>query len=189
MAFNQVTGIVTWISDPYQVSSADGSKTYIKRNIYLDVTRRDAYTGIRDDAHENMLMLEFMGEKPVAEVAKAQVGQVITVSFDLKGRTWTDAASQQQRYGINVNPFRVEVRQPFGTRQPQQQPQPSAQPQATAPVPAAYPPQGAVQPQSYPNQEQTVAPAQQPFPPVVNSQGVPAQSGTSQDSGQDDLPF
>ena len=185
MAFNQVTGIVTWISDPYQVSSADGSKTYIKRNIYLDVTRRDAYTGIRDDAHENMLMLEFMGEKPVAEVAKAQVGQVITVSFDLKGRKWIDGASQQPRYGINVNPFRVEVRQPFGVRQPQQQPQP----QTTAPVPAAYPSQGAVQPQPYPNQGQTVAPAQQPFPPMVNEQGVPVPPGAPQESGQDDLPF
>ena len=189
MAFNQVTGIVKWISDPYQVNSSDGTKTYVKRNIYLDVTRRDAYTGIRDDAHENMLMLEFMGDKPVAEVAKAQVGQVVTVSFDLRGRSWVDQASQQTRYGINVSPFRVEVRQPFGVSQPQQ-PQPTSQPQPAA-APAAYPPQGVPQGQPYPSQGQAVAsaPAPQPFPPVVNAQGVPVPPGAPQDSGQDDLPF
>ena len=44
---NQITGKILYIYPTQQLASKDGSKTFYKRGIVLDLTRFDPYTGER----------------------------------------------------------------------------------------------------------------------------------------------
>lgn len=116
---NQLTGKILYIYPPQQIPTKDGTKTIVKRGIVIDCTRFDPYTGER--GFENTPMLEFIGDR-CAELDKYQVGQVVTISFDVQGTRYRNKDGVEQIF-TRVQPYRIEPRQ---TQQaaPVQQPAP-----------------------------------------------------------------
>lgn len=116
---NQLTGKILYIYPPQQIPTKDGSKTITKRSVVIDCTRFDPYTGERQ--FENTPMLEFIGDR-CAELDKYQVGQVVTISFDVQGTRYRNKDGVEQVF-TRVQPYRIEPRQ---TQQatPVQQPTP-----------------------------------------------------------------
>ena len=142
---NTITGRIERISPTVQIPSRDGSKTYPKREVVLDATRYDQYTGER--GYDNFPAFEFVGEK-CAELDNYQQGQVVTISFDLQGRRWEKDG--KVKYITTVRAYKIEV-----WKGQQQQP-------ATG---AAMPqPQAAPQPQRPQAPEPTPQPAMEPLP-------------------------
>lgn len=133
---NQLTGKILYIYPSQQIPSKDGSKTIVKRGVVIDCTRFDPYTGER--GFENTPMLEFIGDR-CAELDKYQVGQIVTISFDVQGTRYRNKDGVEQIF-TRVQPYRIELRQ---TQQPttpiQQQAPQSTYQQQTQNFP---PPQG-----------------------------------------------
>ena len=134
---NKITGKILRITPTVQIPSKDGSKTYPKREVVLDATRYDKYTGER--GYDNFPAFEFGGEK-CAELDQFKNGQVVTISFDLQGRKWEKDG--EVKYITTVRGYKVEAwkgqQQPStGATMPQQRPQapePTPQP-AMEPLP------------------------------------------------------
>lgn len=133
---NQITGKILGISPIQEIASKDGSKTFKKREILIDATRFDPYTGER--GIENTPILEFSGDK-CSELDAYQKGQVVTISFDLQGNKYQDKDGQT-KYFTRVRAYKIEARQ--AAAQPVQQPvqQPAPQFQPTPPPPQQFPP-------------------------------------------------
>lgn len=156
---NTLTGKILYIYPTQQLPSKDGSKTYLKRGIVIDATRFDPYTGER--GFENTPMLEFIGDR-CAELDKYQVGQIVTISFDVQGSRYRNKDGVEQIF-TRVQPYRIEARQV-------QQPAPQALAQQPVPVP---------QPVSQVQQNQGYQYRAPDFPPPVDVNG----------NVKDDLPF
>lgn len=126
---NQLTGKILYIYPTQQLPSKDGSKTILKRGIVIDCTRFDPYTGERN-GFENTPMLEFIGDR-CAELDKFQVGQVVTISFDVQGTRYRNKDGVEQIF-TRVQPYRIEPRQTqqaTSVQQPAPQPTYQQQPQ------------------------------------------------------------
>lgn len=125
---NQLTGKILYIYPSQQIPTKDGTKTIVKRGIVIDCTRFDPYTGER--GFENTPMLEFIGDR-CAELDKYQVGQVVTISFDVQGTRYRNKDGVEQIF-TRVQPYRIEPRQTqqaAPVRQPTPQPTYQQQPQ------------------------------------------------------------
>lgn len=127
---NQLTGKILYIYPSQQIPSKDGSKTIVKRSIVIDCTRFDPYTGER--GFENTPMLEFIGDR-CAELDKYQVGQIVTISFDVQGTRYRNKDGAEQIF-TRVQPYRIEARQvqqqqAASVQQPAPQPTYQQQPQ------------------------------------------------------------
>lgn len=121
---NQITGRLTWFGQPVQIPSKNGGNPFLKREFLLDATIHDPYTGERSQ-YENILLLEVSGEK-CAELDNFRVGDVITVSFALQGREWTNQDGQTKRM-VSIRCYKLEARKPV--QQPTQSfQQPTSQP-------------------------------------------------------------
>ena len=142
---NQVTGRLVYIGQPQEIPSKSGGNPFVKREFILDATTHDPYTGERSQ-YENILPLEVSGDK-CAELDQYRIGDVITVSFALQGREWTNQDGQVKRM-VSIRCYKLEARRPV---------QQVAQ--------AAQPVQPAVQ--SVPQ------PTYQQFPPPVDANGEP----------------
>ena len=146
---NQITGRVIAVSAVQSVASSDPNKQpFKKREVYIDCTRYDSYTGQRSE-FENKPLLTFAGEKTLAKVNpvldQVQKDDIITVSFELVGRQFKDK-DQKTRFMTEVRCYDVAITRKAGqqgvqgTQQaaPQQQaPAPQTQPE---PAPAAQSP-------------------------------------------------
>lgn len=115
---NTLTGKIIYIYPSQQIPSKDGSKTIVKRGIVIDCTRFDPYTGER--GFENTPMLEFIGDR-CAELDKFQVGQIVTISFDVQGTRYRNKDGVEQIF-TRVQPYRIEPRQTQQPAVPVQQP-------------------------------------------------------------------
>lgn len=91
-----------------------------KKGIVIDCTRFDPYTGER--GFENTPMLEFIGDR-CAELDKYQVGQIVTISFDVQGTRYRNRDGVEQIF-TRVQPYRIEPRQTGQPSAPVQQPSP-----------------------------------------------------------------
>ena len=126
---NQLTGKILYIYPTQQLPSKDGSKIILKRGIVIDCTRFDAYTGERN-GFENTPMLEFIGDR-CTELDKYQVGQIVTISFDVQGTRYRNKDGVEQIF-TRVQPYRIEPRQTqqaTSVQQPAPQPTYQQQPQ------------------------------------------------------------
>jgi hypothetical protein len=147
---NQITGRVIAISAVQSVASSDPSKQpFRKREVYIDCTRFDPYTGQRSE-FENKPLLTFAGEKTLAKVNPVldQVckDDIITISFELVGRQFKDK-DQKTRFMTEVRCYDVVITRKVGQQgvqgtqqsvpQPPQQPAPQPQPE---PAPQAQSP-------------------------------------------------
>lgn len=127
---NQITGRLAWVGQTVQIQSKTGGNPFLKREFLLDATPHDMWTGERS-RYENIVPLEVSGDK-CAELDKFRVGDVITVSFVLQGREWTNQDGQVKRM-VSVRCYKLEAKK---TVQQQQTVQPVQQ---TAPQ--QFPPQ------------------------------------------------
>lgn len=89
---NQISGRVIAVSQVQTVATTDASKPPLKkREIYIDCTRYDPYTGERSQ-YENKPLLEFAGDKTLEKVNpvldQVQKDDIVTVSFELVGRQY-----------------------------------------------------------------------------------------------------
>lgn len=155
---NQITGKILYIYPTQQLTSKDGSKTFYKRSIVLDLTRFDPYTGERSQ-FENTPMLEFTNDR-CQELDKFKVGQVVTISFDVQGTRYKDKSGAEQIF-TRIQPYKIEAKQ----QRNEYDPQPTAQPiqQQFSPTQQPIPQQ---QPQAAPS-------APQGWPPSVDENGLP----------------
>ncbi len=104
---NQVTGRIIEIGQPVQIPSKTGGNSFTKREFILDATTYDPYTGERSE-YENILPLEFSGEK-CAELDRFRNGDVVTISFVLQGRSWTNQDGELKRMA-SIRCYKIEAR-------------------------------------------------------------------------------
>lgn len=106
---NSMTGRVHLIMPTETiVSKKDQTKTFAKRTIVLDCTRFDPYTGERDK-FENFPSFEFTGDK-VDWLNSFNVGDVVTISFDLQGTAYT-GADGKEKYFTSIRAYKIEKRE------------------------------------------------------------------------------
>ena len=132
MAQNQITGKLIAISDRQTIASKDASKQpLVKRQLFMDCTRYDPYTGER--GYENTPLLEFSNKGLETLEALMQQGlkkdDIITVTFDVQGIKYTDKDNKTQVF-TSIRPYKIEKVQPRVQA-------PAGHQQAQAPAPAA----------------------------------------------------
>lgn len=138
---NTITGKIAYIGPIQQIPSKNGGNPFVKREIVIDSTRFDPYTGERDK-FENFPLFEFSGDK-CSDLDNFQVNDVVTVSFDIQGRKWIDAEGKT-KYINSIRGYKIEARQ-VGQRTPQPAPQQQVvyqhqQPAYNPPMPPDFPP-------------------------------------------------
>lgn len=104
---NQITGRLVAIGQTQQILSKNGGNPFLKREFILDATTHDPYTGERSQ-YENILPLEVSGDK-CTELDQFRIGDVITVSFALQGREWTNQDGQVKRMA-SIRCYKLDVR-------------------------------------------------------------------------------
>lgn len=95
-------------------SKKDANKTFTKRTLVLDCTRFDQYTGER--GYENFPSFEFSGDK-CADLDNYQVGQIVTITFDLQGNKFIDS-NGKDRWFTSIRGYKVDLIKDI--QQPQQ---------------------------------------------------------------------
>lgn len=137
MAECKVYGRVIAVSKEQTVASAQaGREPFKKREIYIDCTRFDPFTGKRSE-YENKPLLEFNGDKTLAKVNPIldtlQKDDVVAISFDLQGRQTTNQQGQK-KFFTSIRCYAIEVVRKAG------QPAAAAPAAPPAPAPAAQQP-------------------------------------------------
>ena len=132
MAKLQITGRVIALGQVKEVSSTTGGEPIKKRELYLDMTMYDPYTGDRSDK-ENKPLLEFGGDKVLAklEAMNLQKDDVVTISFAIQGTPYKDKQTGKMRVFTAIRCYDIEMVRKAG--------QAAAQQAAPAPAPAPEP--------------------------------------------------
>lgn len=102
---NQITGRIIEIGQTVQIPSKNGGSSFTKREFILDATTYDPYTGERRE-YENILPLEFSGDK-CADLDRFSQGDVVTVSFVLQGRSWTNQVGEL-KHMASIRCYKIE---------------------------------------------------------------------------------
>lgn len=118
---NTLTGKIIAISDEQTIASKDASKQpMVKRQLFMDCTRFDPYTGER--GYENTPLIEFSNkglEKLEALMLQGLgKGDIVTISFDIQGVKYTDK-DQKTHVFTSIRPYNIEKVQPRTTTAPQ----------------------------------------------------------------------
>jgi hypothetical protein len=140
MARNQIIGRVIALSPITEVPSKEQGKAPIKkRELYLDCTTYDPYTGERSQ-YENKPLLEFGGDKLVDKLSalNLEAGDVVAVSFFVQGTPYKDAQTGKTKVFTAIRTTDIEVVRKRGEIAGAQQPAPKPEPQP-APAPQAAP--------------------------------------------------
>lgn len=145
---NQVTGRLVAIGKTETLQTKSGS-AFKRRDFLLDARTFDPYTGELSQ-YENLLPLDVGGER-CADLDHFHVGDTVTVSFALQGRTWKTADGQEKRL-TSVRCYRIEA---YGA---------SPQQLSTAQAPVPQPTTAAPAQVSAPRPQPTPQPAHQPTP-------------------------
>ena len=134
MAKLQITGRVIALSQVQEIPSREAGKPAMKkRELYLDMTMYDPYTGERSDK-ENKPLLEFGGDKVIEKLAalNLQKDDIVTISFAIQGTPYKDQQTGKNKVFTAIRCYDIEVvrRANQQTQQaaPAPQPQPAPQP-------------------------------------------------------------
>lgn len=133
---NQITGRIIEIGQTVQIPSKNGGSPFTKREFILDATTYDPYTGERSE-YENILPLEFSGDK-CTELDRFNQGDVVTVSFILQGRSWTNLNGELKRM-VSIRCYKIEGRSSV-SQSSQSTPVQQSAPQPTYHQPQDFPP-------------------------------------------------
>lgn len=150
MAKLQITGRVIALSPVTEIPSREAGKPAMKkRELYLDMTMYDPYTGERSD-RENKPLLEFGGDKVLEKLAamNLQRDDVVTVSFAIQGTPYKDQQTGKTKVFTAIRCYDIEMVRKAG--------------QAAAPQPAPVPP--VVQPLVQQPQPQADGSKDEPLP-------------------------
>ena len=93
-----IYGRVIALSDVQEIPSSDPQKPAMKkRQLYMDCTRYDSITGIRDE-QENKPLLEFGGDKMMDKLSalNLQKGDIVGVKFAIQGTPYKDKDGKQR---------------------------------------------------------------------------------------------
>lgn len=121
---NTITGRIHKITPTKTIISEKTGNTYYKREIILDASRFDQYTG--EKKFDNFPMLEFGGEEGCKQLDSYNVGDLVTISFDLNGREYNDKQTGEVKYFTSVRGYKIEYagQQPASTSSQAPVPQP-----------------------------------------------------------------
>jgi hypothetical protein len=134
---NSISGRVIAVSKLQSVASSDASKQPVsKREIFIDCTRYDPYTGQRSQ-YENKMVLEFVGkvlEKVNPVLDQAQPNDIVIISFELQGRSYQEKGTNKTKYMTQPRCFDIAITRKADGGQGQQffpnsSPQPNPQTQ------------------------------------------------------------
>ena len=139
MARNELVGRVIAVSNVTEVPSKEAGKPAIKkRELYMDCTTYDPYTGERSQ-YENKPLLEFGGDKLVEKLGALDLkeGDVVKVSFFVQGTPYKDQQTGKTKVYTAIRTTDIEViRRKDGaaatTQQPANNPNPAPAPMATS---------------------------------------------------------
>lgn len=139
MAKLQITGRVIALSNVQEIPSSEAGKPAMKkRELYLDMTMYDPYTGERSE-RENKPLLEFGGDKVIEKLGalNLQKDDVVTVSFAIQGTPYKDKQTGKMKVYTGIRCYDIEVVRRAGQSVKVQQPeiQPQTQQAASAPAP------------------------------------------------------
>lgn len=144
MARLEFFGKIESIGETMSVTNRDGSRTFFRRELIIDGTTYDRYSG---EPRENHVSFEFGGNK-CSLLDGYKVGDRVVVNFVLQGLNYEDKATKTTKNFTHVVGYDI---------RPMEQQQPSAQPSS----------------QASPAPTQAQQPAGQPFPPQTDAQGNP----------------
>lgn len=133
MAKLQITGRVIALSQVQEIPSREAGKPAMKkRELYLDMTMYDPYTGERSD-RENKPLLEFGGDKVLEKLGalNLQKDDVVTVSFAIQGTPYKDQQTGKMKVFTAIRCYDIEVVRRAGQQAVQQAP---VVPQVVAPL-------------------------------------------------------
>lgn len=122
MAKLQITGRVIALSAVQEIPSREAGKPAMKkRELYLDMTMYDPYTGERSD-RENKPLLEFGGDKVLGKLAalNLQKDDVVTVSFAIQGTPYKDQQTGKMKVFTAIRCYDIDVVRKAGQQQVQQ---------------------------------------------------------------------
>lgn len=137
MGFLLIGKIVAVNQQETVASKSDASKTFQRRQVYLDCSRYDSITGER--LQDNFPLLEFGGKGLDQLNALCQQGlkrgDLVQIEFAVQGNTYKDAQGQTKNF-TGIRPYSIErylpkiqqVQQPAPQQQPVQQPVQNNQP-------------------------------------------------------------
>ena len=153
MAFVLIGRIIDVDQQQTIASKSDASKTFQRRQVYLDCSRYDSITG--EQQSENKPLLEFGGKglDQLNELCKQGLkkGDLVSIEFAVQGNTYKDAQGNTKNF-TGIRPYSIERYIP--KTQQTQQPQQATTPQAASPAPEP-------------------APAMQPAPVPMTDDGLP----------------
>ena len=138
MAKLQITGRVIALSNVQEIPSSEAGKPAMKkRELSLDMTMYDPYTGERSE-RENKPLLEFGGDKVIEKLAalNLQKDDVVTVSFAIQGTPYKDKQTGKMKVYTGIRCYDIEVVRRAGQSVKVQQPEIQPQTQQAAPAPA-----------------------------------------------------
>jgi hypothetical protein len=138
MAFVLIGKIIAVDQQQTIASKTDASKTFQRRQVYLDCSRYDSITG--EQLSENKPLLEFGGDKLVDKLGalNLEAGDVVAVSFFVQGTPYKDAQTGKTKVFTAIRTTDIEVVRKRGEIAGTQQPAPKPEPQP-APAPQAAP--------------------------------------------------
>ena len=104
---NEITGVVLALSEVQTVASKTAGKDPIrKRELLIDCTRYDPYTGKRSE-YENTPSLEFGGKSlEKLEALHVAKGDIVTIRFDIQGTAYKDQQGKQRVFTA-VRPYDI----------------------------------------------------------------------------------
>lgn len=104
---NQITGRIYKILPTQTFVSQKSGNTFYKREIVLDASRFDQYTG--EKKYDNYPMLEFgPNEQSCQQLDRFKEGELVTVSFDLNGTQYQDKQTGETKYFTRVKGYKIE---------------------------------------------------------------------------------
>lgn len=141
MAFVLIGKIIAVDQQQTIASKTDASKTFQRRQVYLDCSRYDSITG--DQLSENKPLLEFGGKglEQLNELCKQGLkkGDLVAIEFAVQGNTYKDAQGNTKNF-TGIRPYAIERYIPKSQQNaapPQQAPvqqPPVQQPPVTTPT-------------------------------------------------------
>jgi hypothetical protein len=141
MAFVLIGRIIAVDQQQTIASKTDATKTFQRRQVYLDCSRYDSITG--EQLQENRPLLEFGGKglDQLNELVKQGLkkGDLVSIEFAVQGNTYKDIHGNTKNF-TGIRPYSIERYVPRSQQQQTQQPapapapQPQAQPQQAAPA-------------------------------------------------------
>lgn len=130
MGFILVGKVVAINEQETVASKSDSTKTFARRQLYLDCSRYDSITGER--LQDNFPLLEFGGKglEQLNELCRngLKKGDLVQIEFAVQGSTYKDAQGVTKNY-TGIRPYSISRYVPRGQQAQQSQNQPQGQAQ------------------------------------------------------------